>query len=51
MTIASILHTITASIGVIQLVDGDPREAEDILRSADAAMYKAKTSRKGTHYA
>lgn len=37
---------IRASIGVVELYDGDQRTAEEILRDADSAMYEAKRARR-----
>ena len=51
VAIAGTERPITASIGVTKVIEGDSREAGDILRDADAAMYTAKVSRTGTHYA
>jgi diguanylate cyclase (GGDEF)-like protein len=42
---------VTASIGVAEVGPRDPRDASQILRDADAAMYKAKVYRAATHYA
>jgi diguanylate cyclase (GGDEF)-like protein/PAS domain S-box-containing protein len=42
---------VTASIGVAEVRPDDPRDASQILRDADAAMYKAKVYRAATHYA
>jgi diguanylate cyclase (GGDEF)-like protein/PAS domain S-box-containing protein len=47
--IADTLRTVSASIGVTEVSAGDRREAADILRDADAAMYRAKMARKSTH--
>ncbi len=41
---------LTASIGVTEVGPGDPRDAAEILRDADAAMYKAKVYRATTHF-
>lgn len=42
---------VTASIGVVQLDPSRPRTAAEILRDADAAMYRAKSRRAATYYA
>jgi diguanylate cyclase (GGDEF)-like protein len=42
---------VTASIGVVQVDPKRPRTAAEILRDADAAMYRAKARRAATHYA
>ncbi len=39
--------TASTSIGIAIAKPGDPRRAEDLVRDADAAMYKAKRSRSG----
>ena len=41
---------LTASIGVTEVKPGDSRDALDILRDADTAMYKAKVYRATTHF-
>jgi GGDEF domain-containing protein len=43
--------TLTASIGVTKVSPADHRDATQILRDADAAMYKAKVYRATTHFA
>lgn len=43
-------YVITASIGVTEVTTDDPRDATDVLRDADTAMYQAKKTRNGTHY-
>ncbi len=43
--------SLTASIGVTEVTPDDPRDASDILREADAAMYTAKVYRATTHFA
>lgn len=40
--------TVGVSIGIVLLGDGDPRDAAQILRDADTAMYRAKTTGRGT---
>jgi len=42
--------SLTASIGVTEVAPDDPRDAAEILRDADAAMYKAKVYRATTHF-
>lgn len=42
---------VTASIGVVEVDPSSPHTAAEILREADAAMYRAKVSRAATHYA
>jgi diguanylate cyclase (GGDEF)-like protein/PAS domain S-box-containing protein len=44
-------RTLTASIGVTEVRPADHRDAFQILRDADAAMYKAKVYRATTHFA
>jgi diguanylate cyclase (GGDEF)-like protein/PAS domain S-box-containing protein len=51
LTIAGIPCTLTASIGVTEVQPHDRRDASQLLQDADAAMYKAKVYRAGTHYA
>jgi GGDEF domain-containing protein len=42
---------IGASIGVVLIEDDDRRDAAEVLRDADLAMYEAKTDGRGkTHY-
>ncbi|MEL7157101.1 MAG: EAL domain-containing protein [Actinomycetota bacterium] len=40
-------HTVSASIGVAISTPGEERSADDLVRDADAAMYKAKRDRCG----
>ena len=49
--VADTWYAITASIGVAEVGLADPRDAAQLLRDADAAMYKAKVHRAATHYA
>lgn len=42
------LRTVSVSIGVTELSPEDERSVEDIMRDADAAMYRAKILRAGT---
>ena len=51
MHVAGVTCSITASIGVAEVLADDPRDATEILQDADAAMYKAKVYRAATHYA
>jgi diguanylate cyclase (GGDEF)-like protein len=51
MRVAGATCSITASIGVAEVWPDDPRDAAQILRDADAAMYEAKVFRAATHYA
>ncbi|BBX71570.1 hypothetical protein MPSYJ_50310 [Mycolicibacterium psychrotolerans] len=46
--VASRLRRVSVSIGVTELSAEDQRNVEDILRDADAAMYRAKILRAGT---
>ena len=50
MVVAGVPHRLTASIGVTQVTPGDPRDAAQMVRDADTAMYAAKTHRGTTHY-
>ena len=50
MEVAGVTYSITASIGVAEVGAGDRRDASQILRDADAAMYEAKVCRSSTHY-
>ncbi|BBZ17663.1 sensor domain-containing protein [Mycolicibacterium gadium] len=50
LDVAGIACSLTASIGVTQVVPEDSRDAAEILRDADAAMYKAKVYRATTHF-
>jgi len=50
LDVAGISCNLTASIGVTEVVPDDPRDAAEILRDADAAMYKAKVYRATTHF-
>lgn len=47
VAIAGTHRPITASIGVTIVTDNDPRSPADIIRDADAAMYKAKSQSRG----
>ena len=51
LDVAGIPCRLTASIGVTEVRPNDPRDASQLLRDADAAMYKAKMQRATTHYA
>jgi diguanylate cyclase (GGDEF)-like protein len=51
LDVADSQRRVTASIGVVEVTSPESRTAADILREADAAMYKAKVSRAATHYA
>lgn len=51
MDVAGTRHGITASIGVAEVHPGDSRDATQILRDADTAMYRAKARRAATRYA
>jgi len=42
--------TVGVSTGIVVLDDNDPRDAAQILRDADTAMYHAKTTRRGTSH-
>lgn len=44
------LQKVSVSIGVTELSGEDERTVENILRDADAAMYRAKTLRTGTRF-
>ena len=50
LDVAGISCSLTASIGVTEVKPGDTRDAAEILRDADAAMYKAKVYRATTHF-
>ena len=50
LEVARISFSVTASIGVTEVTPGDPRDALEILRDADAAMYTAKVYRATTHF-
>jgi diguanylate cyclase (GGDEF)-like protein/PAS domain S-box-containing protein len=50
LDVAGISCNLTASIGVTEVLPDDPRDAAEILRDADAAMYKAKVYRATTHF-
>ncbi|MFI5507540.1 diguanylate cyclase domain-containing protein [Mycobacterium sp. NPDC051804] len=50
LDVAGIACSLTASIGVTEVAPDDPRDAAEILRDADAAMYKAKVYRATTHF-
>jgi diguanylate cyclase (GGDEF)-like protein len=50
LDVAGIACSLTASIGVTQVAPEDSRDAAEILRDADAAMYKAKVYRATTHF-
>jgi diguanylate cyclase (GGDEF)-like protein/PAS domain S-box-containing protein len=50
LDVAGIACSLTASIGVTQVAPEDLRDAAEILRDADAAMYKAKVYRATTHF-
>lgn len=50
LEVAGISCSLTASIGVTEVMPGDPRDASEILRDADAAMYTAKVYRATTHF-
>jgi diguanylate cyclase (GGDEF)-like protein/PAS domain S-box-containing protein len=50
LDVAGISCSLTASIGVTEVRPDDPRDAAEILRDADAAMYKAKVYRATTHF-
>jgi diguanylate cyclase (GGDEF)-like protein len=47
VVIADTTIPIRASVGLVQVRRDDKRTAEEILRDADSAMYKAKRSRRG----
>lgn len=47
VAIAGTHRPITASIGVTIVTDNDPRSPAEVIRDADAAMYKAKSARRG----
>ncbi len=49
--VAGTPRSLTASIGIAQVRSADPRDAAQIMRAADAAMYKAKEYRATTHFA
>lgn len=51
MDLAGNVCSITASIGVTEVTLEDGRDASQILRDADAAMYEAKVYRAVTHFA
>jgi diguanylate cyclase (GGDEF)-like protein len=51
LNVAGAPCSLTASIGVAPVRPGDPRDASQIFRDADAAMYKAEVYRATTHYA
>lgn len=51
VAIADTHRPITASIGVTIVTPDDPRSPAEVIRDADAAMYKAKSLRWGTFYA
>jgi len=50
LDVAGISCSLTASIGVTEVAPDDRRDAAEILRDADAAMYKAKVYRATTHF-
>jgi diguanylate cyclase (GGDEF)-like protein/PAS domain S-box-containing protein len=50
LEVAGISCSLTASIGVTEVKPGDSRDAAEILRDADTAMYKAKVYRATTHF-
>jgi diguanylate cyclase (GGDEF)-like protein/PAS domain S-box-containing protein len=50
LEVAGISCSLTASIGVTEVKPGDSRDAAEILRDADTAMYKAKLYRATTHF-
>ena len=50
LDVAGISCSLTASIGVTEVAPDDARDAAEILRDADAAMYKAKVYRATTHF-
>jgi diguanylate cyclase (GGDEF)-like protein/PAS domain S-box-containing protein len=50
LDVAGIACSLTASIGVTEVKPGDSRDAAEILRDADTAMYKAKVYRATTHF-
>jgi diguanylate cyclase (GGDEF)-like protein/PAS domain S-box-containing protein len=50
LDVAGISCNLSASIGVTEVALGDTRDATEILRDADAAMYKAKVYRATTHF-
>jgi diguanylate cyclase (GGDEF)-like protein/PAS domain S-box-containing protein len=50
LDVSGISCSLTASIGVTEVRPGDRRDAAEILRDADAAMYKAKAHRATTHF-
>ena len=51
LEVAGTRCTLTASIGVTKISRTDRRDAAQILRDADAAMYEAKVYRATTHFA
>jgi diguanylate cyclase (GGDEF)-like protein/PAS domain S-box-containing protein len=51
LDVAGTPYSLSASIGVAEVGPTDPRDASQILRDADAAMYRAKVYRAATHYA
>ncbi len=51
MDLAGDVCSITASIGVTEVKPDDGRDASQILRDPDAAMYKGKVYRAATHFA
>jgi diguanylate cyclase (GGDEF)-like protein/PAS domain S-box-containing protein len=51
LDVAGTPRILTASIGIAQVRTADPRDAAQILRAADAAMYKAKQYRATTYFA
>lgn len=51
VVVESVTLFIGASIGIVVIKDHDPRDAAEILRHADTAMYEAKTAGRGqSHY-
>lgn len=51
VAVAGVSLQIGASIGVVLIEDDDRRDAAEVLRDADLAMYEAKTDGRGkTHY-
>jgi diguanylate cyclase (GGDEF)-like protein len=51
VTLNGVGRRLTASIGVAEVRRADPRDAAQLLRDADAAMYRAKAYRAATHFA